>query len=341
VDHTRTPTKVAKGHDDCTVSVVLCCFNGRAHIGDQIDSILAQTRVPDEIILADDGSDDRTLEVAIERISHAAIPRRPRLTVLDYERRLGVTANFSRAIEAASADVVFLADQDDVWRADKIATQLADLARKPGSMLSVSNARLIRADGSDTHMDLFRAIRVTARDIEAITGESPSAWFVRRSVFPGMTFALRRQVVKCALPIPPLWPHDYWLSLIAASLGSIAVSPEHLVGYRQHDSNLVGLVPHTMAYRVGRVRSERTAELYATRFSALWDRLSSIPNAHVGALAAVEGKSRFEARRAAFHPNRFRRSLQISTMAMAGSYSRYASNGVANGVRDALSAGGA
>jgi glycosyltransferase involved in cell wall biosynthesis len=323
------------------VSVVLCCFNGRAHIGDQIDSVLAQTRLPDEIILADDGSGDGTLEVAIARISHASAPRRPRLTVLDHERRRGVTANFSRAIGAASSDIVFLADQDDVWRADKIETQLADLERKPGSMLSVSNARLIGADGSDRHADLFRSIRISARDIESITGERPSAWLVRRSVFPGMTFALRRQVVDCALPIPPLWPHDYWLSLVAAALGSITVSTEHLVDYRQHESNAVGLVPHTMAYRIGRVRAERTAELYATRFSALRDRLSAIPNANVGALAAVEGKSRFEARRATFQSNRFRRSLQISAMAVAGSYSRYASNGVANSLRDALSAGGA
>ena len=328
-------------NDDCTVSVVLCCFNGRAYIGDQIDSVLGQTRMPDEIILADDGSNDGTLDVAVERISRALASRPLRLTVLDHERRLGVTANFSRAIDAASGDVVFLADQDDVWRADKISTQLADLQCKPGSMLSVSNARLIGADGSDRHTDLFGAIRVSARDIESITGESPSAWLVRRSVFPGMTFALRRRVVECALPIPPLWPHDYWLSLIAASLGSITVSTEHLVDYRQHESNTVGLVPHTTAYRIGRVRSERTAELYATRFSVLRERLSAIPNAEIGALAAVEGKSRFEARRAALHPNRVRRSLQISAMAMAGSYSRYASNGVANGVRDALSAGGA
>jgi glycosyltransferase involved in cell wall biosynthesis len=337
-DKTTTATGAT---DDCTVSVVLCCFNGPAHIGDQIDSVLAQTRMPDEIILADGGSNDRTLELAVERISQVSTPRRPRLRVLDHERRLGVTANFSRAIDAASSDVVFLADQDDVWRADKIATQLADLERKPRSMLSVSNARLIGAEGSDTHTDLFRAIRVSARDIEAITGESPAAWLVRRSVFPGMTFALRRQVVDSALPIPSLWPHDYWISLIAASLGSIAVSTEQLVDYRQHESNAVGLVPHTMAYRIGRVRAERTAELYATRFSALRDRLSAIPNAHVGALAAVEGKSRFEARRAAFPQNRIRRGLQISAMAAAGSYSRYASNGVANGVRDALSVGGA
>lgn len=339
-DQPTTPTK-ARGHDDCTVSVVLCCFNGCAHIGEQIDSVLAQTRMPDEIILADDGSDDGTLEIAVERIWHASTPHRPRVILLNHERRLGVTANFSRAIEAASGDVVFLADQDDVWRADKIATQLADLEREPASMLSVSNARLIGADGKDRHTDLFRALRVSARDIQSVTGECPSAWLVRRSVFPGMTFALRRQVVDCALPIPPLWPHDYWLSLIAASLGSITVSTEYLVDYRQHDSNVVGLVPHTMAYRIRRVRSERTAELYAVRFSALRDRLSANPTAQIAALAAVEGKSRFEARRAALHPNRFRRSLQVSAMALAGSYSRYASNGVANGVRDALSAGGA
>jgi len=323
-----------------SVSVVLCTFNGRQYVARQLDSVLRQTHLPDEIVLADDGSSDQTLEIAAEQIASAALPQRPRLTVLDVADCLGVTRNFSRAIEASSSDIVFLSDQDDVWREDKIEQQLFDLEREPTALLSVSNARLIGSGGDALGMDLFSALRITARDLRSVTGGQPASWLVRRSVFPGMTFAMRRQLLKWALPIPTTWPHDYWLSLIAASLGPIKVSSECLVDYRQHPSNVVGVVSHTLPYRVRRVfRSEMTSELYRSRFASMLERLTAVPEADQAALAAVEGKLRFEERRASFHANRFRRSLQICALTTVGSYSRYASNGTANGVRDALSAG--
>src|SRR5207253_2932802 len=113
-----------------------------------------------------------------------------------------------------------------------------------------------------------------ARELAAIGGDDPTSALVRRSVLLGMTFAIRREVLEFALPIPPLWPHDYWLSLVASSLGSISVTSDCLVGYRQHDSNVVGLVPHTFAFKLARaLHSERSSALYCSRFERLRDRL--------------------------------------------------------------------
>ena len=325
---------------DSSVSVVLCTYNGARHIGQQIVSILEQSRPPDEIILADDGSSDHTLEIATQQVTQATLAKRPRVEVLETTHGLGVTGNFSRAIAAASADVVFLADQDDVWRRDKIQRQLGALSRQPRAMLSVSNAKLLTAAGDGMRADLFDALQVSSRDIAALGADHPTSVLVRRSVLLGMTFAIRRQVLESALPIPPLWPHDYWLSLMASSLGPISVESDCLVGYRQHDTNVVGLVPHTFVFKLARVlHSERTSALYRARFEALLDRLEKTPGASSAAVAAVEGKLRFEERRSSLHRNRARRSAQILAMAVAGSYSRYASNGPANGVGDALVAG--
>jgi glycosyltransferase involved in cell wall biosynthesis len=325
---------------DPSVSVVLCTFNGAAYVGEQIDSILAQTRPPDEIVIADDGSNDQTLEIATRHIARARPPKLPRVAVLEISKGLGVTGNFARALAAATADVVFLADQDDVWRRDKIERQLDGLARHPRAMLSVSNASLIGADGADMGTSLFDALHVGGRELAAIGGDQPTSTLVRRSVLLGMTFALRRPILESALPIPPSWPHDYWLSLMASSLGPISVTTDCLVGYRQHGTNVVGLVPHTFAFKLARVlHSERTAALYRSRFECLLGRLEETPDAIAEAVKAVEGKLRFEERRTRLHRNRARRSAQILAMTLAGSYSRYASNGPANGVRDAIAAG--
>jgi glycosyltransferase involved in cell wall biosynthesis len=334
------PAGMAKPLVNPSVSVVLCTFNGGSYVGEQIDSILGQSHPPDEIVIADDGSSDGTLERIMRQLEQRALPTPPHVKVLEATTTVGVTPNFSRAITAASADVVFLADQDDVWRPSKIAHQLAALSRQPHAMLSVSNARLIAATGADTGVDQFGALGVGRREVASMNSELATATLVRRSVLLGMTFAIRREVLDLALPIPTSWPHDYWLALVASSLGPIAVVPECLVSYRQHDANVVGLVPHTLRFKAARVfHSERTSDLYRARFDCLVERLLTTPDASAAAIAAIEGKLRFEETRSNLHPNRIRRSTQILAMTLAGAYRRYASNGSANALRDALAAG--
>src|SRR5438552_3361865 len=99
------------------VSVALCTLNGAAFLREQLQSIVEQSVAPDQIVVCDDGSTDDTL----------AIARQFRCEVHTTGQRLGTIANFDRAIALCKGDVIFLADQDDVWHRDKVAKTIARL----------------------------------------------------------------------------------------------------------------------------------------------------------------------------------------------------------------------
>src|SRR6478672_9070821 len=99
-----------------TVSVALCTFNGAAHLPDQLGSIAAQRRLPDELVVRDDASSDGTCGVI--RAFAARVPFPVRFEVNAH--RLGSTRNFDRAIAACSGEIIALCDQDDIWRDDKL-----------------------------------------------------------------------------------------------------------------------------------------------------------------------------------------------------------------------------
>jgi len=101
------------------VSIAMATYNGGQFLQEQLGSILLQSRMPDEVVISDDGSDDDTLEIADFRV-----------VVLRGQGRLGFSRNFERAISQCSGDVVFFCDQDDRWFPDKIAAVLGafDLA---------------------------------------------------------------------------------------------------------------------------------------------------------------------------------------------------------------------
>ena len=98
------------------VSVVLPVFNGELFLSEAIESVLAQTWSPVELIVVDDGSTDRSAEIA----------RGYPLTYLHQENS-GVAAARNRGIEAAQGELVSFVDQDDVWLPDKLERQVAAL----------------------------------------------------------------------------------------------------------------------------------------------------------------------------------------------------------------------
>lgn len=103
-----------------TVSVVMCTFNGERYVREQLDSIVAQTYPIHELIIEDDGSTDRTVEICREYAS-----RYPFIKVVVNERNLGLDANFEAATMRSTGDFVALSDQDDVWYPEKISRQVA------------------------------------------------------------------------------------------------------------------------------------------------------------------------------------------------------------------------
>jgi glycosyltransferase involved in cell wall biosynthesis len=102
------------------VSVALCTCNGEAYIEAQLASVLAQTHRALELVVVDDASTDRTVEILAE-----AARRDERIRVHRNPQRLGVNANFERAFSLCRGDFIAPCDQDDVWSAKKLESLLA------------------------------------------------------------------------------------------------------------------------------------------------------------------------------------------------------------------------
>jgi glycosyltransferase involved in cell wall biosynthesis len=218
------------------VSVALSTFNGHQFVSEQLASIAAQTRVPDEIVVSDDASTDQTLAL-VERFARSVdIPVHIKTNTVT----LGVVRNFEKAIGACKGDVIFLSDQDDIWKPNKIECCL-DVFSNPDVIMVFSDADIVDVDLTNLGITLS-SITFTDRANDRLT-PALFEFILERNIVTGMTMAFRSKVLELGLPIPTDIPetiHDGWLSLVASLQGDCVFIPERLVLYRQHLNQLVG-----------------------------------------------------------------------------------------------------
>lgn len=219
------------------VSVVLCTFNGGAFLHEQLASVLGQSRPVDEIVLSDDASDDRCVDLARTSLARFHGDLRVHLNT----SRLGAARNFEQALRLATGEVCFLCDQDDVWRPDKVELMLAEFERDRQLMLLHSDAKIIDQSGTRKRGTLLRRLRVSAHDLAACDAGGAFQVLLRRNIVTGATVALRRCLLEHALPFPDGFWHDEWLALTAAAVGGMRRIDEPLIDYRVHRGNQVGL----------------------------------------------------------------------------------------------------
>ena len=132
------------------ISVALCTFNGEKYIEKQLDSILNQSIKVNEIIVCDDHSVDTTISI-LDKYSL----NYPELFKLHKnENNLRSNKNFEKAISLCTGDYIFLSDQDDLWREDKVEKTLNVFSKNPTAEGVFSNATLI----NDIDQLLFKDI---------------------------------------------------------------------------------------------------------------------------------------------------------------------------------------
>ena len=137
-----------------TTSVALCTYNGAQHIRKQVESIISQTVPVDEIVICDDRSSDNTLHI-IEQIQQQT---HTNILVYRNETNLGVCANFQKAVNLCTGDIIFLSDQDDVWVPEKVKTIIDWFYLNPSKNVVFSDAILIDSDGHTIGNSLFNRV---------------------------------------------------------------------------------------------------------------------------------------------------------------------------------------
>jgi glycosyltransferase involved in cell wall biosynthesis len=202
------------------ISVALATWRGAEFLQAQLDSLAAQTRLPDELVASDDASDDATPELLEAFAADAPFEVR----VLRQDTNLGYAGNFNRALAACTGDLIFPCDQDDFWFTDKLAQMERWAQHTP-------KVAILACDAELTDAQLTPSGRSKLGQIAAL-GLSEEAFVM------GCCLAIRKEFLDLALPFPVgIAAHDTWLVEIADALGVVQRNSKVLQYYRQHSSN--------------------------------------------------------------------------------------------------------
>ncbi|WP_304546534.1 glycosyltransferase family 2 protein [Sulfurimonas microaerophilic] len=206
------------------VSIALCTYNGEKFISQQLDSILKQTYSHLEIIIVDDGSTDKTVEI-LQNYKNIDT----RIKFFQNEKNLGYVKNFEKAISLCKGDYIALADQDDIWNTRKIETFLS---RIKSNVLIYSDAELIDDNSKNLHKNLIQP------DKQLVKGHSPLS-FLFDNCISGNTMMFKKELVKHILPIPDIVSfHDVWIAYVASSLSTIIYTKECFTFYRRYSTQV-------------------------------------------------------------------------------------------------------
>ncbi|CAN5166543.1 glycosyltransferase family 2 protein [soil metagenome] len=318
------------------ISVVMATYNGARFVREQVESILRGSLAPDELVVADDGSSDATLEI-VRSVFASTAPAGTTLVVLEGSAPLGVTANFERGLLASGGELIALSDQDDVWHSDRLAAAVEAFRVDDALELQHADARLVDEAGAPLGASLTQALSVRAGERAALAAGRPFGTYIRRNLATGATIMLRRRLVDRAVPFPPTWVHDEWLAIIAAATGAVQFLDRELIDYRQHGSNQIGVQVPTLRYRVRKMLEPREDRysLLAARAAVLSQRLAEL-DAPAEFRILADDKARFEALRASLPAVRLARLPAVVREALKGSYGRLSSQGALDVVRNLL-----
>ncbi|RRA47456.1 glycosyltransferase family 2 protein [Acidipila sp. EB88] len=221
------------------ISVAMCTYNGERYLPQQLASILAQSRMPDELVVCDDRSQDQTLRLLEEFARHAPFSVR----VVVNEGNLGSTRNFEQCILLCTGDLIALSDQDDVWHRDRLAVSEQKLITSSEAGLVFSDATLIDEEGRTLPAKLWESIGFAESSRRALH-EKDYTLCLRTRFVTGATAMFRTSLRDQCLPVGRGWIHDEWIAAATPLFAEIEEINAPLICYRKHAAQQIGPVQH-------------------------------------------------------------------------------------------------
>lgn len=226
------------------VSIAMASYNGAKYILEQLESFVSQERLPDELVVCDDGSSDET--VSILRNFSKSAPFE--VKIYENQENLGFVKNFQKAMRLCSGDVIFLSDQDDVWFESKLLEVAKTFSDNP-DLVVVVNDQLI-AD-----YELRNSGATTLGNVRRLG--YPDSWYVQ-----GCCTAFRKEWLEITDPVPDgIKGHDMWLNELANLLRLRVVVDKPLQFYRRYDNNVSEAETHV----VQKVKRFKLMQIYGLK----------------------------------------------------------------------------
>jgi len=131
-----------------SLAIVVPCYGHAAYLAAMFESIVRQTRPPDEVIFVEDRSPDDSAEILAGLIAGGADPTAGRFSLLRNETNLGQAASLNRGISVAQSDVVMVLNDDDYLMHDAVALTLERFAHHPDLALIGAHGIHFAGDGA-------------------------------------------------------------------------------------------------------------------------------------------------------------------------------------------------
>ena len=201
------------------VSVAMAAYNGEKYIKKQLESILCQLKEDDEIIISLDPSKDSTQKV-IESMKDQ------RIKIFQGPKK-GVKKNFENALSHCQNEIIFLADQDDIWLEGKVEHVLS--AFDQGASVVMHDARIVDNENHTICASFFEMKNVKTGIIHNLI----------KNGYMGCCMAFRKDLLQYVLPIPEyIYMHDQWIGMVGDKIGKNVLIDQPYLLYRRHGKNV-------------------------------------------------------------------------------------------------------
>lgn len=245
------------------VSIVLATYNGKKFIEEQLDSLCNQTRLPDEVLICDDKSQDGTAEMIKKYIICNKLDSY--WTIKENEVNKGYAKNFIDLALSAKGEYIFFCDQDDIWDCNKIEKMTEILDENEEIDLLCSNLEPFYYGDGGRKWD--------KRELEVMTNngsiDKPSLnyfnFFCRRS---GCTMCVRKSFLhKISSYWIPGWAHDDFVWKMSVIEGKCAIYQYCSLRRRMHDNNASSMKVRTREWRLKQVEEQLEQYISFYRYS--------------------------------------------------------------------------
>ncbi len=217
------------------ISVALAYYNGGTYIREQLSSITDQLGPEDQVVISIDGATDGSMDLLEELAG-----KDPRIHLIEGPHK-GVVKNFENAIRSCDGDIIFLSDQDDIWKKDKVKKVMAAFEKNPVDVI-LHNARTMDGEGRDLDEETIFELRGSRTGIVKN---------VLKNSYMGCCMAFRKELKEVILPIPDeMYMHDYWIGTAGEKMGGTGLLKECLIGYRRHGNNVTEMTHGSLSFMV-------------------------------------------------------------------------------------------
>jgi glycosyltransferase involved in cell wall biosynthesis len=191
----------------------MATYNGELYVAEQINSILSQLNHNDELIIVDDCSSDKTIDV-INSFGDE------RINLIKNNKNIGVNKSFSKSILLSTGDYIFLSDQDDIWIKGRINMMIKHLVESKVDLLT-SNFKWIDEFGKSTYVKFDGVSSFNSKNYY----KNILDIFIGKTNYFGCAMLFTKNLVRYVAPFPSfIESHDLWI----AKAGNLYRSQVHL-----------------------------------------------------------------------------------------------------------------